>query len=120
VQTSVSDLREILGNAHLDLSHESRAQDGIEAALLAAGVPFEREVQLGPGERVDFLVDGGLGVEVKIRCSPAQLLRQLHRYAQHPRIQRLIVVTASPRLAALPSTLRGRSIEAIILTGSLF
>jgi hypothetical protein len=116
----VPDLRDILGNVRLDLSHESRAQEGIAAALTAAGVPFEREVVLAPTDRIDFLLPGGLGVEVKLACGRSPLLRQLHRYAGHDRIHALILVTADPRLQRLPPTILGKPMASIALTGSLF
>ncbi len=116
---TLPDLREILCNAHLDLTHETKTQDGIEAALREAGIRFEREVRLGPGERIDFLVHGGIGVEVKLRAGRSLVLRQLHRYAAHDRINALILVTSTPRLTNLPATFNGKPVVGLIMTGSL-
>lgn len=112
-------LRELLANASFDLSSEPATQDGIARALTDAGVDFKREVRLTPTDQIDFLI-GDRGMEVKLRGSRSALLRQLHRYAEHDRIGSLTLVTSSPRLAALPEVLRGKSVDVIILSGSLF
>jgi hypothetical protein len=115
----MTDIRTLLASAALDLSSETAAQDGIAKVLDDAGVEYEREVRLGDGDRIDFIV-AVTGIEVKIKGTPSALLRQLHRYARHDAIECLLVVTSAPRLAALPAALRGKPVKAIILTGSIF
>lgn len=44
---------------------EADLYNAISAELRAAGIPFEREVRLGPRNRIDYLVAGGIGIEVK-------------------------------------------------------
>lgn len=72
---------------------EKDLQDGIETVLRAAGVEFEREKNLVEFGTIDFLLRGGIGIEVKIKGSPADVIRQLHRYAQSPQIASLVLVT---------------------------
>ena len=53
---------------------EKDLQDGIEALLTAEHIPFQRERAISAPDRPDFLVDGNLAVEVKIKGSLAQPL----------------------------------------------
>ena len=46
---------------------EKDLQDGIEAMLTAEQIPFQRERAISAPDRPDFLVDGNLAVEVKIK-----------------------------------------------------
>lgn len=103
------------------ISNEAMLQDAIAIVLEHdAGIRFEREVILSARDRIDFLLDGGIGLEVKVDGSLAALTRQLHRYAQHGRINGLIVVTNRARLRAVPSTLNGKPVRvASLLGGSL-
>ena len=96
---------------------ESELQDGLAEVLAAAGVAFEREVQIGDAGRIDFLADGGVGLEVKVGGSLAAATRQLHRYAASAEIEALVLVTGRGRLAALPSTIGGKPLEVVDLSG---
>lgn len=71
---------------------EYQLQDGIAAALDAAGIPYTREHRLTTKDRVDFLA-GNVGIEVKVAGDKLALARQLQRYAHHPDIEHLVVVT---------------------------
>jgi hypothetical protein len=73
---------------------ETDLQDLVGRRLEAAGVPFEREVRLGPHERIDFMVVGSVGIECK-KGAPnrTQLLRQVARYCSHDEVDSLIVLT---------------------------
>jgi len=93
---------------------EIELQDAIATALTAAGVPFLREHKLAPGDRIDFLA-GTVGLEVKIGGSLANLTRQLHRYAQSPRIAELVVVLGRRRLEGLPSMLCEKPLHVVSL-----
>lgn len=65
----------------------------IEQALIAAGIGFKREAQVAPRCRLDFLTDGGVGIEIKKRRPPRQSLqRQVDRYLGCPGIAALVVV----------------------------
>lgn len=78
------------------------------ASRLGGTVAFEREVVLGPGERIDFLCAGGIGIECKARATRKAIYRQLGRYARHDRIQSLILVTATA--LGLPAMIEGKPV----------
>src|SRR3546814_6365592 len=56
-----------IGARRFTLSDETLLQQEIAAELILAGVPFDREVRLSAKERVDFMLPGGVAVEVKIK-----------------------------------------------------
>ena len=97
---------------------EAELQEGIERVLIEEGIAYEREVALSPGDRIDFLVGEGIGVEVKIDGSISALTRQIHRYAQHDRISSLVVVTSRSRLANLPSSMNEKTVRVVHLIES--
>lgn len=72
---------------------EGEFQDAVAEVLRRASLVFEREVTLGGGDRIDFLVDGGIGLELKTQGTPIAIARQLQRYARHDRIVELVLVT---------------------------
>lgn len=98
---------------------EKDLQDGIEAMLTAEQIPFQRERAISAPDRPDFLVDGNLAVEVKIKGSLAQLLRQASRYASHPEIAGIVVVGSPRWLATVPSVLCDKPVKSVRLLGSL-
>lgn len=98
---------------------EKDLQDGIEAVLTQASMPHRREVVLSAADRPDFVVEGGVAVEVKIKGSLAELLRQASRYAAHPEIAGIVVVGTPHWLSRVPSELGGKPVIAIRLLGSL-
>lgn len=108
---SAAALTEILAMYRIGAYSEEALQEGIAEALDTEGWSFEREVILGPRDRVDFLLEGGVGIEVKIDGTAPALIRQLHRYAQHARIHELVVVTNRARLTQMPAELNGKPVH---------
>jgi acyl-CoA thioesterase FadM len=106
-----------LESRRFDLSSEQAVQEGVAAVLREAGVDFKREVRLGPGSVIDFLV-GELGVEVKLKSSLSAVTRQLHRYAQVTRVGSLLLVTAQLRLCRVPTSLNGKPVAVAALVRS--
>lgn len=95
-------------------SDEKMLQDGIAQVFKLAEIVFEREVQLTPQDRIDFMA-GEIGVEVKIKGTYQDLLRQLHRYAQLGEIKQLILVTPLMRMR-MPPELNNKKVVTITLT----
>jgi hypothetical protein len=96
---------------------EKELQEGIARVLTLERLAFERELVLGSKDRVDFMV-GAIGVEVKIGGGLAAVTRQLHRYAQHDRVEELLLVSSRMQLANLPPTLNGKPVRVLaLLTG---
>ena len=112
--TSTASIIDVLAQARLsEFADELRLQDAIERVLKGAEHAYEREVVLAPGDRIDFLV-GNIGIEVKVEGSPTEVVRQLIRYADSPRVARLVLVTARARLAArVPASINGKPIATI-------
>jgi len=99
------------------LSREVDLQLGIAEVLTRASVGFEREVRLGDAGTIDFLAAGGLGIEVKIDGSLAEVTRQVARYAQRPEIVGLMLVTTMMRHRAVPSSFADKPIRVVHLIG---
>ncbi len=112
---TVKDLVTALRGYQFNFSNEAELQDGIEEVLTAQGCTFERERALKGAGVIDFLVAGGIGIEVKIKGSPVLVTRQLLRYAECEDVKELVLVTARSRLGDLPDTLRGKRVTVISL-----
>lgn len=77
------------------LGDEYVLQDVIGEALARAGVGFSREVRLGRGARVDFLVDGGVVIEVKNGKPNGRALgEQVARYCGFDVVRGVVVVVS--------------------------
>lgn len=88
------------------VGQEALLQQDIETNLRFLQIAFEREVRLAPGERIDFLIAGGIGIEAKTRCPPRSIYRQLERYAALDAITSLILITGTA--LGLPATIKGK------------
>jgi hypothetical protein len=86
----------------------------VEERLAESGFAFRHEATVSAGCRVDFLV-GDVGVEIKKgKPRPAELAKQLKRYAACDAIGSLIVV--SWRSVALPPSIGGKPVRALALS----
>lgn len=97
-----------LRTAVLDTSTEASFQRGVARALEDGGVVFEREARLGPGDRIDFVLDDTIGLELKIGDHRAPVLRQLERYARHAHIVALALCTTKSSHLQLPHRILGK------------
>lgn len=85
-----------LRSTRFPLSDEKRLQAAISDAFTATGIEHEREVRLSDKDIIDFLLPGGLGIEVKIKGGKREIYFQVQRYAQHDQITALILATNVP------------------------
>jgi hypothetical protein len=108
----LASLVDSLRRARFRFDNEQELQAGIYQ-WLAPVWPVQREVELNANDRIDLLV-GAVGIEVKVNGSRAAVIRQLHRYAQHPRISALILVTNRTR-HAVPETINGKPVRVVSL-----
>lgn len=97
-------------------STEKELQDEIASTLKLAGWTVEREVELVPGDRIDFLV-GDVGIELKMSGATMAVTRQLHRYLGSPRLSGLILVTTKMRHRAVARELQGKPV-AVVCVGA--
>ena len=87
---------------------EGELHELVRRALEAAGFSPVHEARLAPRCWIDFLV-GDLGIEIKkSRPNPAQLTRQLARYASCDAVASLLVI--APRGVNLPKTIGGKPV----------
>lgn len=89
------------------VTDEYRLHDIITKSLNMAGIFFKREYKLSPHNRIDYLVNGGIGVEVK-KGKPysRQVIEQLKRYAVFPEITAIILVVE--RNLDIPKQINGK------------
>ena len=102
-----ADVSALLGRYRLPVDTEAALQAEIEQVLTTNEITFEREVEIAPGDRIDFLV-GSVGVEVKIKGAKRAILRQCERYAACDRLEGLVLVTAVA--LGFPDTIEGKPV----------
>ena len=100
---------------------EDELQAQLAQALVQEGVAFAREHRLTAEDRVDFyLPRWRAAVEVKVDGSPAEVLRQLHRYSACADVACLVLVTRRARHGNLPSAIGAKPLHTCCLwEGSL-
>lgn len=101
-------------------AHERELQDGVARALGEESIGFRREVRFHDADAgcIDFLCDGGIGLEVKVRGPLAGVTRQLHRYAHAGEVRALLLVTTRMTLDRLPDAMMGKPLRVVHLLGS--
>lgn len=110
----------LIGAHRYRYADELELHDGIDQVLRAAGVVPDREVRLTARERIEFLLPGGLGIEVKVAGSPGAVRRQLGRYAACPSIDVLLLVTTRPtHLTGLPGQIGDVPVLSVLLRGGI-
>ncbi len=99
----------LIQSGRFDLSSEKRLQADIETLLSARGIVFTREARISAEDIPDFLVDGCIAVECKMRSAKKMdVFRQLSRYAEQPGVK--IIVLASNLSMTLPATLNEKPV----------
>lgn len=97
-----------------NVATEKELQDDIAEAFLKNDIQFTREYQVNEESRPDFYING-IGVEIKIKGSASQLLRQIHRYLTAEKIEGMVVVTTRSVLADIPAEINGKPVRTIHL-----
>lgn len=116
----VLDLARLLSGYRYSYSHESDLQRQIEEVLAVAGVPARREVEIGNGNRIDFLV-ARTGIEVKVDGTLPQALRQADRYLLREELDGVIIASTKSWAPPLPGevhVLRGKPVRILRLVRS--
>lgn len=100
----------LIRRCRFDLSNEKNLQEGLESVFIKNEIPFEREKRLSPFDIPDFLIDGRIVVECKVRnkSSKTSIYKQLKRYAEFPQVESLIL--ASNVSMGLPAEIQGKSV----------
>lgn len=110
-QKTIDLVSRVLRSVGFSFSSEDDLQRGIDQVLTDRGIPHQREVVLSPKDRIDFMLDGGVGIEVKIGGSAADLTRQVYRYCREEKIRAVIVVSSRLRLGKLPDEMAGKPVR---------
>ncbi len=96
----------ILNTRRFDLAREKRTQADIEALLLSAGVEFVREFRFNDENIIDFIIDGEIGLEVKLKAPKRLIYDQCERYTSFLKLSSLILVTNT--MMGFPKELNGK------------
>lgn len=116
--TSAREIADVIGSTGYRYARETELQQGIEKRLRGADYDVRTEVRLSGRDRIDFLVSE-VGIEVKVRGSRDALVRQLIRYAAHPQIAELLVVTTRVHHHGIPTVLGGKPVQLLQIGGIL-
>jgi len=111
-------IQQFLSSFQFHYSSEDSLQRGLYQALDMGPFAVKREYQLTPESRLDFLIDDSIALEVKIGGSAAEVMRQISRYAEHPQISGILLVTS--RTHVLPSSFSGKPLATHYLLESAF
>lgn len=103
---------------------EKSLHEGLADVLNRQEIRYTREFIAGPRDRFDFLCDGGVVIEAKIKGSLPAALRQVDRYCMRPDVQAVLIVTTRQwgRIAAIPpdAQLRGKPVRVVRIGGGAF
>lgn len=88
----------------------------IGAQFVVDHISFSREVRLGPRNRVDFLILGGIAVEVKKgKPNSGDVSAQIERYCRFDTVQVLILVVERNVFAHLDQSTNGKPVHYVAL-----
>jgi len=108
-------LHAILSGYRFRFSTEEQLHAGMEEAMAREGLHWEHEKHLSFG-RIDFLVESGIGIEVKVAGSRAALLRQISRYLLQLDICEILIVTTKSCHLEIPETMHGKTVRVLYLS----
>lgn len=92
--TAEAILKVLRAHRGFSMINEGETQMKVAKVLTDNGIHFAREVRLSERDRIDFLCEGGIGIEVKVKGGRMDYIRQLKRYEEHDSIKSLVLVTA--------------------------
>lgn len=105
----------VLSNTPIVQSNETAVQEKISEILSAHGIVHKREVVLGPGDRPDFMVDGGIALEVKLKASKRAIYRQCERYCKYDAVKGIILISGTAM--GFPREIHGKPSWVVSLGG---
>jgi hypothetical protein len=88
------------------LKDEKSVQAAIAVVLDSHGIDYKREVKLSDGNVVDFMLPGGIAVEIKIKGQKREIFRQCRRYCEHAQVKAIVLMTAT--VMGLPPEIEGK------------
>lgn len=117
---TAAEVADILRRYRFSFTDEDELHQGIAQALKKNGVSFVHEKTLSRKDRIDFLCDGGIGIEVKVDGSPSAVGRQVLDYLKFEEVSEVVLVTSRVLAAAYlrEPTSSGKKIEIVELWGT--
>ena len=106
MESTIIQVFEALNSTHFPLTHEISLHQRMEDVFKSFGVAYEREVFLSSADKVDFLIDGSIALEVKIKGRAMSIYRQCERYCTHDSVNGIILVSSKPM--GLPKEICGK------------
>jgi hypothetical protein len=94
---------------------EAELQAAVAQLLDGAGLGYRREVRLSSRDRVDFMVDGGVALELKVSTTGKDLLRQVLRYAEHQAVREIVIGSTTHHGLSLPDAANGKPVHTVHL-----
>jgi acetyl-CoA carboxylase carboxyltransferase component len=113
----VSALLTALRDARFLCADEAELQAAVARVLDEAKIGYQREVRLSARDRVDFLVDGGVALELKVQTTSKNLLRQVLRYAEHPIVREIVIGSTTHHGLSMPAEAHGKPVRCCHLRG---
>lgn len=111
------DIARFIEARRFPINSEKALQSAMAEEFERSGIVAKREVNLGDGCIIDFLI-GEVGVEVKIKGQRREIYRQCERYCEHERIASLVLVTNAAM--GMPQTLHGKPAMVVYLGKAWF
>lgn len=106
--TSASDIIRLIHTRRWPLTGEKALQAKVADEMALAGIAAEREVDLGNGDIIDFMI-GEIGLELKIKGQRRAIYRQCERYCGHDRVATLVLATNAAM--GLPAWIAGKPVH---------
>lgn len=94
---------------------EAELQTAVERLLGGMGFPYKRELRLSARDRVDFMIDDGIALELKVKTDGAALLRQCLRYAAHDAVKEIVAASTTHHVLNLPDNVAGKPLHRLQL-----
>lgn len=124
IPDSITQIITVLTSHSYRASNEAVLQSALAKVLDKHHVMYERERRIGARDRIDFYVTAScgqhVGIEVKVQGALSAVAMQLHRYAESPDVDTLILATTLNRLTAIPDEMVGKSVYAVRLSSGMF
>lgn len=96
---------------------EHDLQTGVAIAFRDGGIAHDREAKLSPQDRVDFLTESGVAVELKTTGAVWEVMRQLQRYASSERVEAVVLVTTAAKHLQLPAAVLSKPLHVVLVGG---
>ena len=106
-------IQKLLSGQRFDLQDEKKLQWQLSNLFAGSGISFKREHHIDGDNIIDFFIEGGIGIEVKIRTNYGKkaIFKQCERYLQFDSIQSLVLVTS--RSMGFPEEINGKPCHVI-------